>query len=38
LDGILEALDMIGYGGFIGLEYKPRARTEDGLQWLSAYR
>jgi hydroxypyruvate isomerase len=38
LDGILNALDSTGYDGFIGLEYKPQARTEDGLQWLSAYR
>jgi hydroxypyruvate isomerase len=37
LSGILKALDAIGYDGFVGLEYKPRARTEDGLRWLSAY-
>ena len=23
--------------GFIGCEYKPRARTEDGLGWAKAY-
>jgi hydroxypyruvate isomerase len=28
------ALDAIGYRGPIGLEYKPRARTEDGLGWM----
>jgi hydroxypyruvate isomerase len=38
LPGIFKALDVIGYRGFVGLEYKPRARTEDGLRWLSAYR
>ncbi|MCW5692609.1 MAG: TIM barrel protein [Pseudolabrys sp.] len=38
LPGLLKALDAIGYRGFIGLEYKPRARTEDGLGWLAAYR
>ena len=36
LPGIFKALDEIGYDGFVGLEYKPRARTEDGLKWLSA--
>jgi 2-dehydrotetronate isomerase len=38
LPGIFKALDAIGYDGFVGLEYKPHARTEDGLNWLSAYR
>ena len=38
LPAICEALEAIGYRGFVGLEYKPRARTEDGLKWLSAYR
>lgn len=31
---IFKALDAIGYGGLIGLEYRPRGRTEDGLGWL----
>lgn len=31
---IFAALDRIGYRGFVGLEYKPRGRTEDGLQWM----
>jgi hydroxypyruvate isomerase len=30
---ILNALDRLGYGGWVGAEYKPRGRTEDGLQW-----
>lgn len=30
---IYEALDRLGYTGWIGAEYKPRARTEDGLAW-----
>jgi 2-dehydrotetronate isomerase len=38
LTGIFKALETIEYRGYIGLEYKPRARTEDGLRWLSAYR
>ena len=34
---IFRALDRIGYDGWIGAEYKPRGRTEDGLAWLSAW-
>ena len=30
---VFAAVDRLGYGGFIGCEYKPRARTEDGLVW-----
>jgi len=29
-----EVLDTIKYRGLIGLEYKPRGRTEDGLGWM----
>jgi hydroxypyruvate isomerase len=38
LPTILEALEAVEYNGFIGLEYKPRARTEEGLQWIAKYR
>jgi hydroxypyruvate isomerase len=31
---IFAALDRVGYRGFVGLEYKPRGRTEDGLGWM----
>jgi hydroxypyruvate isomerase len=31
---IFAALDRLGYAGWIGCEYNPRARTEDGLAWL----
>ncbi|MFT3720784.1 hydroxypyruvate isomerase [Pseudorhodoferax sp.] len=31
-------LDRIGYGGWIGCEYKPAGRTEDGLGWMGAHR
>jgi hydroxypyruvate isomerase len=34
---VFEALDRLGYAGWIGCEYKPRARTEDGLGWGKAY-
>jgi hydroxypyruvate isomerase len=30
---IFAALDRIGYRNWIGCEYRPRARTEDGLGW-----
>jgi hydroxypyruvate isomerase len=31
------ALDRIGYDGWVGAEYRPRARTEDGLGWAKPY-
>lgn len=31
------SLDQLGYGGWIGAEYKPRGRTEEGLGWLSTW-
>jgi hydroxypyruvate isomerase len=34
LPGVLRALDGIGYAGLIGLEYRPRARTEEGFGWM----
>lgn len=34
---ILAALDDVGYGGLVGLEYRPRGRTEAGLDWLDAF-
>jgi hydroxypyruvate isomerase len=34
---ICRALDRLGYAGWIGAEYKPRGRTEDGLAWLEAH-
>jgi 2-dehydrotetronate isomerase len=30
-------IDHAGYAGWIGCEYKPRGRTEDGLGWCRAY-
>jgi len=30
-------LDRLGYGGFVGCEYNPRGRTEDGLAWFKPY-
>ena len=34
---IFAALDRLGYRGFIGCEYRPRATTEAGLGWARKY-
>jgi len=34
---IFEAVDRLGYNGWIGCEYRPRGRTEAGLGWGKAY-
>jgi hydroxypyruvate isomerase len=34
---VLAELDRLGYTGWIGCEYKPRGRTEDGLSWARAF-
>ncbi|OBX05129.1 hydroxypyruvate isomerase [Gallibacterium genomosp. 3] len=34
---IFNLLDQIGYNGWIGCEYNPRGKTEDGLIWLKDY-
>lgn len=31
---IFREIDAIGYRGFVGCEYRPMAKTEDGLGWL----
>ncbi len=31
-------LDRLGYSGFVGCEYNPRGRTEDGLGWFDQYK
>lgn len=33
---LYDYIDGLGYKGWIGAEYKPRGRTEDGLSWLKA--
>jgi hydroxypyruvate isomerase len=35
---VFNALAFSSYDGFIGCEYRPRGRTEDGLSWLEPYR
>ena len=32
---LFKHLDAIGYDGWIGCEYKPAAKTEDGLAWMT---
>jgi hydroxypyruvate isomerase len=34
---VFAAVDRLGYAGWIGAEYRPRARTEDGLGWMRRY-
>ena len=34
---VFAAIDQSGYAGWIGCEYKPRMRTEDGLGWAKSY-
>lgn len=38
LGHLLETLDRVGYDGFIGCEYRPAGRTEDGLGWFAPWR
>ncbi len=33
---LFKLLDEAGYAGYVGCEYKPRAKTEDGLSWFKA--
>ena len=35
---IFALLDRLGYRGYIGCEYKPRGKTEDGLDWFKPYQ
>ena len=34
---IFAALDRVGFNGWVGCEYRPRAKTEDGLGWARGY-
>lgn len=34
---LLSFIDRIGYEGWIGCEYKPRTKTEEGLAWVRPY-
>jgi hydroxypyruvate isomerase len=34
---VFDAVDRAGYRGWVGAEYRPRGRTEDGLGWGRKY-
>jgi hydroxypyruvate isomerase len=34
---VFKALDRLGWAGWVACEYRPRARTEDGLGWARPY-
>jgi hydroxypyruvate isomerase len=33
---VFDALDRLGYKGWVGCEYKPRRTTVEGLKWTAA--
>jgi hydroxypyruvate isomerase len=35
---LFQELDRLGYDGFVGCEYHPRGRTEEGLGWFQPWR
>lgn len=35
---LFELIDKVGYTGWVGCEYRPRGRTEDGLGWFGPWR
>lgn len=35
---LFDLLDELGYTGFVGCEYRPKAGTSEGLEWLRSYR
>ncbi|MBP2228791.1 hydroxypyruvate isomerase [Azospirillum agricola] len=35
---LFKHLDAVGYGGWVGCEYKPKTVTGDGLGWFAPYR
>ena len=37
-DFLFSFLDEIGYAGWVGCEYKPKAGTQEGLGWFAPYR
>jgi len=34
---LMDLLDELGYDGWVGCEYRPRGRTEDGLGWMARW-
>jgi hydroxypyruvate isomerase len=37
-DYLFNLMDELGYAGWVGCEYRPAGRTEDGLGWLRTWR
>jgi hydroxypyruvate isomerase len=35
---LFKLLDRLGYQGWVGCEYKPAGKTQDGLSWISKYQ
>jgi len=35
---LFSQIDALGYDGFVGCEYRPRGKTEDGLGWFAQYQ
>ena len=35
---VFRRIDEMGFGGWIGCEYRPAGATEDGLGWFAPYR
>jgi hydroxypyruvate isomerase len=35
---LFAVLDEVGYAGWVGCEYRPKGRTEDGLGWFAPWR
>lgn len=35
---LFDVLDRVGYAGWVGCEYRPRGRAEDGLGWFQPWR
>ena len=35
---LFDLLDALGFAGFVGCEYRPRAGTSEGLSWMHLYR
>ena len=37
-EALFAQLDSLGYAGFVGCEYRPRAGTLEGLGWFSPWK
>ena len=37
IHAVLDHLDALGYKGWVGCEYRPRTKTQEGLHWMQRY-